>query len=73
MNIEKTIREDIENVIHMSLATCRDIKPWICEVHFSFDNDLNFYFLSKPERRHSEGDTPQSKCLWQCHPRACHR
>ena len=54
MDIEKTIREYIDEVIHMSLATCKDNKPWICEVHFSFDNDLNFYFISEPERRHSE-------------------
>ncbi len=54
MNIEKAIREYIDNVIHLSLATCKGDRPWICEVHFSFDNDLNFYFLSKPERRHSE-------------------
>ena len=54
MDIEKTIREYIDSVIHMSLATCKDDKPWACEVHFSFDDALNFYFLSKPERRHSE-------------------
>ncbi|QQR78146.1 MAG: pyridoxamine 5'-phosphate oxidase family protein [Candidatus Moraniibacteriota bacterium] len=54
MDIENTIREYISDVLHMSLATCKDSKPWVCEVHFSFDNDLNFYFLSKPERRHSQ-------------------
>ena len=37
----------------MSLATCSNNKPWICEVHYVFDNELNFYFLSTPQRRHS--------------------
>lgn len=53
MDIEKIIREYIDGVIHLSLATCTHDKPWICEVHFSYDDDLNLYFLSKPERRHS--------------------
>lgn len=54
MEIEKTIRNYIPQVIHMSLATCANDKPWICEVHFVFDNELNFYFRSTPHRKHSE-------------------
>lgn len=54
MDIEKIVREYIATVIHMSLATCANNKPWVCEVHFSYDKDLNFFFLSKPERRHSQ-------------------
>ena len=53
MDIEKTIRDYLPQVIHMSLATCLDNKPWVCEVHFVFDEDLNLYFRSKPDRRHS--------------------
>jgi uncharacterized protein YhbP (UPF0306 family) len=53
MNIEQVIREYLPNVVHMSLATSADNRPWICEVHFVYDGDLNFYFLSKPGRRHS--------------------
>ena len=37
----------------MSLATCSDNKPWISEVHYVFDNELNLYFRSTPQRRHS--------------------
>lgn len=37
----------------MSLATCRDNKPWVCEVHYVFDDNLNLYFRSKEIRRHS--------------------
>lgn len=53
-NIEKVIREYLPEVIHLSLATMRGNKPWICEVHFVFDNDLNLYFRSTPTRRHSK-------------------
>lgn len=38
----------------MSLATSVDAKPWVCEVHYVFDNDLNLYFRSTPIRRHSK-------------------
>ncbi len=38
----------------MSLATSKDNRPWVCEVHFVFDDDLNFYFRSTTARRHSQ-------------------
>jgi uncharacterized protein YhbP (UPF0306 family) len=54
MNVEATIREYLPQVIHMSLATCSGDKPWVCEVHFVYDDDLNLYFRSTPARRHSQ-------------------
>lgn len=54
MDVERTIREYLQEVIHMSLATSMENKPWVCEVHFVFDIDLNLYFRSKPSRRHSQ-------------------
>ena len=53
MNIEETIRQYLPQVIHLSLATSANNKPWISEVHYVFDTDLNLYFRSKPDRRHS--------------------
>jgi uncharacterized protein YhbP (UPF0306 family) len=53
MNVEQVIRDYIAEVIHMSLASCRDNKPWVCELHFAYDEKLNLYFRSKPSRRHS--------------------
>jgi uncharacterized protein YhbP (UPF0306 family) len=54
MNIEPIIREYIDKSVHMSLATSTlDGRPWVCEVHFSYDDDLNLYWLSKSSRRHS--------------------
>ena len=51
--IESTIREYIDQVIHLSLATVKDNKPWVCEVHFSYDKDLNLYFVSSKNTRHA--------------------
>lgn len=54
MNVEQAIRDYLPHIIHMSLATCAGNHPWICEVHYVFDEELNLYFRSKPSRRHSE-------------------
>ena len=54
MKPEKLIREYLAEIFHMSLATSVNNKPWICEVHYVYDDKLNFYFLSKPGRRHSK-------------------
>ena len=54
MDVEKAIREYLPNIIHMSLGTCVDGKPWVCEVHFAYDDDLNLYWRSTPGRRHSQ-------------------
>jgi len=54
MDIEQTIRDYLPNIVHMSLATSKDNKPWVCEVHFAYDEDLNLYFRSLASRRHSQ-------------------
>ena len=54
MDIEKIVREYITKVPHMSLATSSSDKPWVCEVHFAYDDNLNLYFRSLPTRRHSQ-------------------
>lgn len=51
-DIEKVIRAYLPGIIHMSMATCVDNKPWVCEVHYVYDDQLNLYFRSKPSRRH---------------------
>ena len=40
-------------VVHLSLSTCSHHRPWIAELHFGYDADLNLYFRSLLERRHS--------------------
>jgi len=54
MDVEKIIRDYIPGIVHMSLATSRNNKPWVCEVHYAYDNDLNLYFRSLASRRHSQ-------------------
>lgn len=54
MDVEQTIRDCLAEVLHMSLATTKNDKPWVCEVHFAYDDDLNLYFRSLPARRHSQ-------------------
>ena len=54
MNIEQTIRNYIEPLQHLSLGTSANNIPWVCEVHYAYDEQLNLYFRSKPSRRHSE-------------------
>lgn len=54
MDVEQVIREYIPQILHMSLATVEGDRPWVCEVHFAYDDDLNLYFRSLSSRRHSQ-------------------
>jgi uncharacterized protein YhbP (UPF0306 family) len=54
MDVEKIVREYIDKTVHMSLATVRDNKPWVSEVHFAYDEELNLYWRSLRTRRHSQ-------------------
>lgn len=52
IEVESIIREYIDQVIHFSMATVRDNRPWVCELHFSYDDSLNLYFVSSKDTRH---------------------
>jgi len=54
IDVEQTVREFIDKTIHLSLATTTGTAPWVCEVHFAYDDNLNLYFRSLKERRHSQ-------------------
>lgn len=54
LDVEKVVREYIGKSLHMSLATSANNKPWVCEVHFVYDDNLNLYWRSKSDRRHSK-------------------
>lgn len=53
-DVEKVVREYLPEVIHLSLATSRNNVPWMCELMFSFDSDLNLYFRSLSSTRHCQ-------------------
>lgn len=38
----------------MQIATVSNGKPWICTVYYVSDNDSNIFWLSHPDRRHSQ-------------------
>ncbi len=54
IDVVKVIREYLPDIIHLSLATCSGNKPWVCELHYVFDDNLNLYFRSLESRRHSQ-------------------
>ena len=60
-DVEKAIRAYIKDVIHLSLATVADNAPWVCELHYAYDDVLNIYFRSTASRRHSVEITKNSR------------
>lgn len=54
VDVEKIVSEYIDKTVHLSLATASDGAPWVCEVHFAYDDNLNLYFRSLRSRRHSQ-------------------
>src|SRR3989338_5645636 len=53
-DIKKYIEEILASVKQMVLCTCKNNKPWSATVLFVADKDLNLYFFSTPNRRHSK-------------------
>jgi uncharacterized protein YhbP (UPF0306 family) len=54
VDVETIVRENLDKTVHMSLATVHGDAPWVCEVHFAYDSQLNLYFRSLATRRHSQ-------------------
>ncbi|HSW65708.1 MAG TPA: pyridoxamine 5'-phosphate oxidase family protein [Bacillota bacterium] len=53
VDVEQVVREFIDKTVHLSLATTTGTAPWVCEVHFAYDDNLNLYYRSLSSRRHS--------------------
>lgn len=54
MRVKQLIKAYLKEAKMMQLATSVDNQPWVCNVWFAFDNDLNIYWFSATSRRHSE-------------------
>jgi uncharacterized protein YhbP (UPF0306 family) len=54
MQAEELIKQYLEQVKIMQLATSTDGQPWACTVHYYTDKDFNFYWISTLEREHSK-------------------
>lgn len=53
MELRQLIKEYLQEVKLMQLATSLDKQPWVCSVWFAADQDLNIYWISSTTRRHS--------------------
>jgi len=54
MDIKQLATDHLQDSFVMQLATSRGDQPWVCNVHFFADEDLNLYWMSDPTTRHSE-------------------
>ena len=52
-DVKDIIQQYLKDALMMQLATVRDNKPWVCNVWFAADKDLNIYWFSAKTRRHS--------------------
>jgi uncharacterized protein YhbP (UPF0306 family) len=53
MSVEEIVRQYLPEVNIMQLATSVNDRPWLCAVHYYTDEQLNFYWISTVDRRHS--------------------
>lgn len=53
-DIKELIKEVLDNGYLMSLGTLDSGGVWVCDVIYIYDNDLNIYWMSDPEARHSK-------------------
>ena len=54
MDIKARVLEVLEKTHLMSLATVDDGGAWVSDVIFIYDDDLNIYWMSDPDVRHSK-------------------
>lgn len=59
--VEQSIRSNLKAARIMQLASSANNQSWICTVHFVADKDLNIYWFSKTDRRHSKEIAKNSK------------
>lgn len=51
--VKSLVQEILSTVKQMVISTCKDNKSWSATVLFAFDDNLNLYFFSAENRRHS--------------------
>ena len=52
--VEDLIKQYLPTVNILQLATSYNNLPWACTLHYYSDDNLNLYWLSTVERRHSQ-------------------
>lgn len=53
-DIEKLVREIYQDGFVINLGTMDEEGPWVASVTYVFDKDLNIYWVSFPNTRHSQ-------------------
>ncbi len=54
LKLQKLIKQYLDDARMMQLATVANGKPWVCNVWFAADKDMNIYWFSSTTRRHSQ-------------------
>lgn len=54
MNLKSLIKDYLNIAKLMQLATSLENQPWVCNVWFASDSNLNIYYFSSITRRHSK-------------------
>jgi uncharacterized protein YhbP (UPF0306 family) len=54
MDLKNLIKQYLTEARVMQLASSIHDHPWVCNVHFYADDDLNLYWMSTEARRHSQ-------------------
>lgn len=54
MDLRKLITDYLAEARLMQVSTAKDNQPWTCSVYYALDNDLNLYWISLPDTRHSQ-------------------
>lgn len=54
INLKEKIMEILKQTHLMSLGVSDKNGPWVADVIFIYDDDLNIYWMSDPEARHSK-------------------
>lgn len=54
MDVKDLITDYLQQARLMQVSTARNNQPWTCNVYFAFDDNFNLYWISTPQRRHSQ-------------------
>lgn len=61
ISLEELIRKYLKEGRILQIATSAGDQPWCCTVYYASDEDLNLYWISKSDTRHSKEIQQNSK------------
>lgn len=54
MELRQFIHDYLEQAKLMQVVTSKNNQPWACTVYFVYNDQFNLYWISTPQRRHSQ-------------------